>query len=112
MNAAAFCLAYARFTALSMAMDRHFEDAFDRTLPAGLRRALRAGGSLALALSLWLCARLHGWSYGSVLWIGMLSISGLLLIWVMTYRPRAAWTAGIACLAIAPLFAALAGLAR
>ncbi|OZI74214.1 DUF3325 domain-containing protein [Bordetella genomosp. 12] len=112
MNADAFCLAYAGFTALSMAMDRHFEDVFDRPLSVGLRRSLRLGGTLALAVSLLLCARLHGWSYGSVLWIGMLSLSGLVLIWIMTYRPRLAWGAGAACLAVAPVFTALAGLAR
>ncbi|ANY15552.1 DUF3325 domain-containing protein [Bordetella pseudohinzii] len=112
MSAAAFCLAYAGFCALSMAMARHFEAVFGRGLRTGLRRALRAAGALALGLSLFLCARMDGWSYGIVLWTGMLTLAGLLLIWVMTYRPRLAWGGGAACLAAAPLFAALAGLAR
>ncbi len=112
MNAAAFCLAYAGFCALSMAMERHFEEVFGRGLQTGPRRALRAAGALGLALSLLLCARIDGWSHGIVLWTGMLTLAGLLLIWVMAYRPRLALGAGAACLAAAPLFAALAGLAR
>jgi len=105
MNAAAFCLAYAGFSALSLGMDRHYEDLFDRALPRGRQLALRALGWLGLALSLAACAAAWGWSYGTVEWIGILSIAGLLLIWLLTYAPRAALTAAGACAAAAPLLA-------
>lgn len=107
MNAAAFCLAYAGFTGLSMAMDRHFEDVFDREPTPAVRNTLRMAGSLALLASLLLCAYIAGWSYGTVLWIGMLTASGLLLIWIMTFYPRVAWSAGAACVLLAPVLSAL-----
>ncbi|MBJ7264981.1 MAG: DUF3325 domain-containing protein, partial [Burkholderiaceae bacterium] len=40
----AFCLAYAGFAALSLAMDRHYEDVFRRALTTAHRRPLRAFG--------------------------------------------------------------------
>jgi len=105
MSAAAFCLAYAGFSALCLAMDRHHEDVFDRALPRGRRLWLRALGWLGLVLSLAACATAWGWSYGIVEWVGILSLAGLLLIWLLAYRPRAALAAAGACAAAAPLLA-------
>ena len=52
MTLAAFCLAYAGFSALCLGMDRHYEDVFDRELPRRHRLPLRLFGWIALALSL------------------------------------------------------------
>ena len=52
----------------------------------------------------WASAEVWGWSYGTVEWIGILSIAGLLLIWFLTFRPRAAPTAG-GCALAAPVLA-------
>ena len=52
MTLAAFCLAYAGFSALCLGMDRHYEDVFDRELPRRHRLSLRLFGWIALALSL------------------------------------------------------------
>ena len=105
MTLAAFCLAYAGFSALCLGMDRHYEDVFDRELPRRHRLSLRLFGWIALALSLWASAEVWGWSYGTVEWIGILSIAGLLLIWFLTFRPRAALTAGGLCALAAPVLA-------
>ena len=51
MTLAAFCLAYAGFSALCLGMDRHYEDVFDRELPRRHRLPLRLFGWIALALS-------------------------------------------------------------
>ena len=51
MTLAAFCLAYAGFSALCLGMDRHYEDVFDRELPRRHRLSLRLFGWIALALS-------------------------------------------------------------
>ncbi|WP_251863819.1 DUF3325 domain-containing protein [Achromobacter sp. Marseille-Q4962] len=107
MILAAFCLAYAGFSALCLAMDRHYEDVFDRTLPRRHRIPLRLFGALALGLSLCASAAVWGWSYGTVEWIGILSLAGLLLIWFLTYKPRAALAAGGLCAVAAPVLAAL-----
>lgn len=107
LNATAFCLAYAGFAALSLGMDRHYEDVFDRALPRRRRLALRSLGWLGLALSLWASAGAWGWGYGTVEWIGILSLAGLLLIWFLTFWPRAALGAGGACALAAPVLALL-----
>ena len=105
MVIAAFCLVYAGFSALCVAMDRHFEDLFDRAIPRQLRRCLRVAGWFALVLALYLSAQVWGWSYGLVEWIGMASIAGLILIWFVTFRPHAAIILGGVCALAAPLFA-------
>ncbi|WP_026640448.1 MULTISPECIES: DUF3325 domain-containing protein [Bordetella] len=107
MSVAAFCLAYAGFAALCLGMDRHYETVFERALPRLHRTTLRAAGWAALALSLWATAAVWGWRYGVVEWIGILTIAGLLLIWLVAYRPAAALAAGGACALAAPMLALL-----
>lgn len=105
MSFAAFCLAYAGFSALCLAMDRHYEDVFDRALPRRHRTPLRVFGWSALALSLWASASVWGWSYGTVEWIGILSFAGLILIWFVSFRPVPALASGGLCAVAAPVFA-------
>jgi len=105
MSITAFCLAYAGFSSLCLGMDRHYEEVFDRELPRRHRTPLRLFGWLALALSLWASADVWGWSYGTVEWIGILSIAGLLLIWLVAYRPVPALVAGGLCAVVAPVVA-------
>ena len=104
MMLAAFCLAYAGFAALALAMERHFEDLFDRAIGPAHQRPLRIAGWSALGLSLWLSGITYGWSYGLVEWIGMLAIAGLVLIWALTYRPALAIGLGAGCAVAAPVF--------
>ncbi|RYF45104.1 MAG: DUF3325 domain-containing protein [Comamonadaceae bacterium] len=105
MMLAAFCLAYAGFAALALAMERHYEDLFDRAIAPLQQRPLRLLGWVALAISLWLSGATYGWSYGLVEWIGMLAIAGLVLIWILTYRPAVAIGLGAGCAVAAPVFA-------
>lgn len=105
MGIAAFCLAYAGFAALCLGMDRHYEAVFDRELPRRHRTPLRVFGWVALALSLFASANVWGWSYGTVEWIGILSLAGLTLIWFVSYRPVPALAAGGLCAVAAPVFA-------
>ncbi|MDM9558016.1 DUF3325 domain-containing protein [Bordetella petrii] len=105
MSVAAFCLAYAGFAALCLGMDRHYEAVFDRQLPRRHRAPLQVVGWLALALSLCASAAVWGWRYGTVEWIGILSLAGLLLIWFVSYRPGAALATGGLCAIAAPVLA-------
>lgn len=107
MIMAALFLVYAGFAALALAMDRHYEALFDRALPPSCRLPLRLAGGGALAVSLWLCGATYGWSYGLVEWIGMLAVAGLVLIWVLTYKPALAIALGAGCLVAAPVLALL-----
>jgi len=99
MSLAAFLLAYGGFAALALAMDRHYEAVFDSAISARRRLMLRWLGSIGLAASLWASVAVYGWSYGLTEWIGILAIAGLLLIWILTYRPAVAlMLAGVAVL--------------
>ena len=105
MSIAAFLLAYGGFAALALAMDRHYEDLFSQPITRSRRVLLRWVGWFGLALSLWACASVYGWAYGMTEWIGMLAIAGLMLIWILTYRPAVALLLGAGCVVLAPLAA-------
>lgn len=88
---AAVALAYAGFAALSLAMDRHHADVFGRGKEpsARARQWLRAGGVIALALSLMACVERQGWNIGPILWCGAMTLGALLLSGLLLpYAPR------------------------
>ena len=91
----ALALAYAGFTALCLAMERHYGEVFGlRRVPARRALALRITGWALLALSLPPCVVARGWAMGVVLWCGVLSAAVLPLVLLLPYAPRlAAWLA-------------------
>lgn len=107
---AALCSAFWGFTALSLAMDRHHEDAYGRGNLPGARRAwqLRAAGTAGLLLSLLACLTAQGPTRGWVLWLGVLTACGLPLILLHTYAPGKAARAGLLALGASLLAGAAA----
>ena len=103
---AGFCAATAGFGALSLAMDRHFEDIHGRgTSPGAKRRWLQLAGSLSLLASLLACLAAQGSAQGWVLWCGVLTVAALLLMLLLSYAPRwAPRVSGLAALALAGVF--------
>jgi hypothetical protein len=99
---AALAAAIAGFAALSLAMDRHWEQLHGRwsepAIPA--RQWLRAGGTLGLLVSLGACIVLRGAGQGWVTWAGMLTLAALTLALTLTYASRGVarlgWGAAIA----------------
>jgi len=88
---AALASALAGFFALSLAMDRHYEDSFGRGQSPGRRaRWLQLGGAVGLVLSLVLCAGLRGAAQGVVLWCGVLTASAVVVSLLLSYAPRLA----------------------
>ncbi|WP_374608621.1 DUF3325 domain-containing protein [Diaphorobacter nitroreducens] len=83
--------AFAGFTALALAMERHFEDLFGRgkSMGAAQRMGLRTAGAVALALALGACLLSHGASQGWVLWLGVLTAAALGVVLLLSYGPRA-----------------------
>ncbi|QTD46364.1 DUF3325 domain-containing protein [Ottowia testudinis] len=77
--ALAFGSAWAGFCALSLAMERHFQDAFGRQRQGfeRWRPWLRAAGAAGLGLSLIACLWPHGAAQGWVLWLGVLTAAAL-----------------------------------
>ncbi|BAN50196.1 DUF3325 domain-containing protein [Metapseudomonas resinovorans] len=90
-------LAYVGMLALCLGMERHFKQVWQRSPRPALRHGLRAGGWLALVLSLLASVAAWGWAMGPVGWFGLISLAGFGLVLLLPYRPRLA--AGL------PLFA-------
>lgn len=80
----------AAFAALGLAMDRHYEDSYGRGKEPGpgLRRALRLAGTGGLVLSLWACLAAAGTSQGWVFWFGVMTLSALAVVLVLSYAPQ------------------------
>lgn len=97
-SAVALALSYAGMAGLSLAMDRHYEQVCGQgTVPPRRRRLLRAAGSALLALALLACTGAWGATVGFTAWWGFLTAGGVLVAWLMAYRPRqAAASAGVA----------------
>nr|WP_315256735.1 DUF3325 domain-containing protein [uncultured Duganella sp.] len=93
---AALSSAAGGFTALSLAMDRHWEGLHGRgNLPSsGTRRMLRWSGSGGLLVSLLVCLYVWGASQGWVAWAGMLTAAAIGLVLLLSYGPRAVMRAG------------------
>nr|WP_186329641.1 DUF3325 domain-containing protein [Variovorax boronicumulans] len=86
----AFSAALTGFSALSLAMDRHYEDYKGRGTapPAALRRWMRLGGALGLALSLWAAMAGYGSAQGWVFWFGAMTVAALAVVLTLSYAPR------------------------
>lgn len=97
---AALSSAAAGFTALSLAMDRHWESLHGRgNLPGdGTRRILRWSGSGGLLVSLLVCLYVWGSAQGWVAWAGVLTAAAIGLVLLLSYATRAivrvGWAAG------------------
>ena len=96
----ALLLCYGGFTVLCLSMDRHHAEMLGRKPSARRRQAMKLSGWLLQALSLWAAVSSTGWGLGLVEWFAVLMLSALLLVWLMTYRPRLALAlAGLSLLA-------------
>lgn len=97
LAASSLCAAFSGFTALSLAMERHWEDGMGRgSEPGALRRWLRLGGATGLALSLLASLAIQGPTRGWVLWLGVLTAGALAVVLMLCYSPRWAARAGVA----------------
>lgn len=96
--AVALALSYAGMAGLSLAMDRHWEQVTGHSeVPVARRRVLRPASGVLLALALLACTGAWGATVGFVAWCGLLTAGGLLVAWLMAYRPRhAVVSAGVA----------------
>ena len=86
----AFSAALTGFSALSLAMDRHYEDYKGRghAPTAALRRWMQLGGALGLALSLWAAIAGYGSAQGWVFWFGVMTVAALAVVLTLTYAPQ------------------------
>lgn len=88
----ALSLCVTAFASLGLAMDRHYEDSYGRGKEprAQERRALRLAGTGGLVLALWACIAAVGAAQGWVFWFGVMTVSALAVVLVLSYAPRRA----------------------
>ncbi len=99
---AACAAALGGLIALSLAIDRHHEDAFGRgSSPGRWRRPLQGAGSALLVLSLAACLAAQGAVIGWVLWFGALTAAALCTVLVASYFARRAVSVGVAATSLA-----------
>ena len=103
MEAAIFCLAYAGFTLLCIVWEGPHRPLLARHPGPARRRALGAAGWALLAASFAAAVARQGWSLGPVEWVGVLALSGMALVLLVAYAPRAALWSGLAAILAAPV---------
>lgn len=87
MLLATFC-ALAGFAALCFAMPRHHRQLWETAPGRGRQILLRLGGSFVLALSFLFCGLIWDWKIGPVVWLGLLSATGLSLVFMLPSLAR------------------------
>lgn len=93
---ASFLFAFAGMMALSLAMDRHYEQLTkEREVPAVRRRLARLVGWLLLLVSITLV--IHAWSVsaGLTFWCAIITLAALVVACGMTYMPRLTTASGL-----------------
>ncbi len=99
-------LCYSGFAGLCLGMERHYRDLVGRPPQARVSAALRLLGTVLLAAALWLAVWVDdGWSMGLVHWCAALMGSGMLLVFLLPYRPRVALGVAAFGVVTAPLLA-------
>lgn len=87
--ALAMVLAYCAWSALAIAMDRHYADIHGRGAepPEMLRRRMRRLGTLGIVLTFAVAVKMQGWTIGPVGCLGFLTMAGVLQVLSLTYVP-------------------------
>ena len=79
---------YLALGCMALAMFSHFRDSFKRSSTTIQSRGLYWAGWAILVLSYYAGISSLGFAYGSILFIGILSFAGLLVILTASYRPK------------------------
>lgn len=77
---------YLAFGSLALAMFSHFRGAFNRSPSPAQSKLLYWFGWGVLAVSYYIGVLYQGFAYGSILFTGLLSLAGLLVILTLSYR--------------------------
>ena len=81
-------LAYAGLPALALAMKRHHQAALGGKPPAARLRAFRVAGWALMALMVASCLRLWPTGLALSMALGLVTLAGLPLVFLLPYRPR------------------------
>ncbi|MDT3297562.1 DUF3325 domain-containing protein [Shewanella sp. SP2S2-6] len=81
-------LSYLSLALFALAKFGHFKDVFNRPPAQWQSHLLTLFAWLLLAFSLSSCASAQGWAYGSILFMGIISLAAMLVILTLSYSPR------------------------
>ena len=81
-------LSYLSLALFALAKFGHFKDVFNRPPAQWQSRLLTLFAWLLLAFSLSACASDQGWAYGSILFMGIISLAAMLVILTLSFSPR------------------------
>lgn len=81
-------LSYLSLALFALAKFGHFKDVFNRPPAQWQSRLLSLFAWLLLMFSLSACVRDQGWAYGSILFMGIISLAAMLVILTLSYSPR------------------------
>lgn len=81
-------LSYLSLALFALAKFGHFKDVFNRPPAQWQSRLLSLFAWLLLMFSLSACANDQGWAYGSILFMGIISLAAMLVILTLSYSPR------------------------
>ncbi|MFV0623598.1 DUF3325 domain-containing protein [Sphingomonas sp. ac-8] len=88
MHLATLLFAFAGFTALCLAMDKHQLELLGARLGRSDTRLLRSAAVVALTAAYACSVAVAGWRFGSVEWVGAIMIAALAMTLILPYRPR------------------------
>lgn len=86
MHVVLFILSLAGFAALFLAMARHQQDWLNSKLARPVSKALRGVGFGLLGLGFFRAGAGFGWAYGTVCWLGWMSLAAGLIVAVNINR--------------------------
>lgn len=81
-------LSYLSLALFALAKFSHFKDVFSRPPAQWQSHLLSCFAWLLLTFSLSACAQDQGWAYGSILFMGIISLAAMLVILTLSYSPR------------------------
>ena len=79
---------YLTFGLLALAMFSHYRDACGKAPSPLQARLLYIAGWVGISTTYWGCITDQGFAYGSILFFGLLSFAGLLVILMLSYRAK------------------------
>ena len=102
MEAAVFSLAYLGFVLISLAADGPHRHVIEPRPGPTARRLLGALGWVVLAGSLAAAVARLGWGLGSLEWVCALGVCAMVLVLLLSDRPRIALYLAVAAAAVTP----------
>lgn len=101
-------LSFAGLSALCLAMDRHHRAIFLGSPSRRRARALRVAGWCGIGAAFAAAVITADWNFGPVQWLGSLTGAALLVVGLVSYRPRWVRPAALVALPVAAVAAFLA----